>query len=173
MTEHDSLYDRHNDHRNVEDAWRERRRNLMGALSWPFVDDWPPAPRPGDLPYGFFERPLWTETRTSPVHVDGSKNDMGVHSRKGDGVVEYLFDLPGMVKADVHVDLDDDGTLKVTAHHEEPSGVRELSYAVYVGAGPDRKDVSASMSDGLLTVRVPDTDDRPDSRKKDTSIEVA
>lgn len=173
MTEHDSLHDRHDNHRNVEDAWRERRRNLMESLSWPFFDDWPPAPRVGDLPYGFLERPMWTETRTSPVPVDGSKNDMGVHSRKGDGIVEYLFDLPGMVKADVHVDLDDDGTLKVKARHEEPSGVRELSYAVYVGAGLDRKDVSASMNDGLLTVRVPDTDDRPDPRKKDTSIEVS
>lgn len=145
----------------------------MRGFSWPFVNDWPPATHVDDWPYGFFERPLWTETRTSRVPVDDSKNDMGVHSRKGDGTVEYLFDLPGMVKTDVHVDLDDDGTLKVTARHEEPSGVRELSYAVYVGAGQDRNDVSASMSDGLLTVRVPDTDDGPEPRKKDTSIEVA
>lgn len=170
MTEPNNESNRRPDSKDVDDLWRNRREELRRHGGWFDPFSWPL----GDFPYGFLSRPLWTEseTRPDPGHDRDPKGDnLGLTVRRDGHFLQYCFDLPGMSKADVRVDLDDKGTLKVEAHHDEGhGGTRDLSYEVSVGGGVERKDVHASMSDGMLTVIIPD---KPQGPEGDTSIEVA
>ncbi len=121
-----------------------------------FFDD-----RFGDLFEGFF----------LPVRTSGEGEFKSLSPRidinETDSAFEIKADMPGMKKEDIEVDVQE-GVLKISAskedeHKEEKDGelVRQERYyghyfrQIPLGTNIDEQQVSASLEDGVLEIKVP------------------
>ncbi|MCL6358424.1 Hsp20/alpha crystallin family protein, partial [Pectobacterium parmentieri] len=94
------------------------------------------------------------------------KPRMDLHEDSKNNVVTATFELPGLKKDDVNIDVND-GRLTVSAEAKTSSerdeggyAIRErssgkLSRTLQLPAGIQDKDIKASLNDGILTVTFP------------------
>ncbi|KAJ3862301.1 HSP20-like chaperone [Lentinula novae-zelandiae] len=109
-----------------------------------------------------------------PIHPK-----MDLHENALKNTVTANFELPGLRKEDVNVDVHD-GRLTISGetkssseHQEEGYAVRErqsgkFSRMLWVPRGVKEEDIKASMNDGVLTVTFPKT--IPEAQPKKITI---
>ena len=122
----------------------------------------------------FLDDALSPRARPTPQQVEGGgsgavrslKPRMDLHENTNDNLVTATFELPGLKKEDVQIDVHD-GRLTVSAetkisseHEEKGYAVRERRYGkisrtLVLPQGVKETDIKATMQDGVLNVTFP------------------
>ena len=124
-----------------------------------FFDEFAPVFRPT-------KRIRSSEGRDNESAVRGFKPSMDVHEDAEKNLVTATFELPGLKKEDVQIDVHNDrltvsAESKISSEHEEKGyAVRErrfgkISRTLQLPQGVKDNEINASMQDGVLMVTFP------------------
>ncbi|KAF4615128.1 hypothetical protein D9613_003150 [Agrocybe pediades] len=120
-----------------------------------------------------------TEGQTSDGAIRAMKPRMDLHEDSNKNVVRATFELPGLKKEDVNIDVSNNrltisGESKISDQHEEKGYVvKERRYGKFsrtLNLPPGVKDeqIKAELKDGLLTVTFPKAGSPEQQTKKIT-----
>lgn len=129
----------------------------------------------------FFNDSFFAPARTAR----GTTRQMSTDVRETEDAYLIEMELPGFAKEDVKADLKN-GYLTIAATHAENKDEKDeagkylrkerysgsMSRSFYVGEAVTQEDIKAKFADGILTVKVPKMEKKPEvEQKKYISIE--
>lgn len=103
----------------------------------------------------YFDRLFEDAFNSTFRDISPINQSIGVEFEKSDSLLTAYIDMPGVKDSDVNIEVSDDGVVTVKATRSRGVSSQEISRSFSIPKEYDVENISAELSDGVLSLKLP------------------